>query len=115
MLDENRQGFRDRGDRRLVPVIIMGMGDDHRINVNNRFAEKGSSTSGLRSSLRAVPGNPGQAPCPPASGQSETFSRIFNNLGRITDMGDVHDVHSSRLSGEHRTSHQPGAIWAFGQ
>ncbi len=40
MLDEHRQGFRDRGDRRRVPVIVMGMGDDHRINVDNFIAGK---------------------------------------------------------------------------
>jgi hypothetical protein len=80
MLDKNRQRFRDRGDRRLVPMIIMRMGDDRRIDINNRFKEKGSPTSGLRSPRGRCPEIPARRRDPPASGQSGTFSCIFNNL-----------------------------------
>ena len=40
MLDINRQGFGDRGDRRLVPVILMSVSDDNGIHVNDRFDGK---------------------------------------------------------------------------
>jgi hypothetical protein len=78
MLDKNRQRFRDRGDRRLVPMIIMRMGDDRRIDINNRFKEKGSPTSGLRSPARAVPGNPGQAPRSASIGSIRNFFPAYS-------------------------------------
>ena len=40
MLHKNRQRFRDRGDRRLIPMIIMRMGDDRRIDINDSFQGK---------------------------------------------------------------------------
>lgn len=90
MLDENRQGFRDRRDRRLVPMIVMGMGDDNRIDVDNFSRENGNATSGLRSSLRAVLEIPASAFVRQHRVNQEFFTCVFNNLCSIADMGDVH-------------------------
>lgn len=61
MLDEHRQGFRDRGDRCRVPVIVMGVGDDHRINIDNFIAGKQQLNQRIAQFARGY-GKPGQAP-----------------------------------------------------
>ena len=91
MLDEHRQGFRDRGDRRRVPVIVMGMGDDHRINVDNFIAGKRQLNQRIaqlaaRSARKTWPG----ALVSQHRVDEKSFPGVVNPLGRITDVGDVH-------------------------
>ena len=91
VLDEHRQGFRDRGDRRLVPVIVMGMGDDHRVNVDDFIAGKRQrhqrvAQLAARGARKTRPG----ALVRQHRIDQKLFPGVFNNLGRVTDMGDVH-------------------------
>ena len=116
MLDEHRQGFRDRGDRRRVPVIVMGMGDDHRINVDNFIAGKRQLNQRIaqfaaRGARKTRPG----AFVRQHRIDEKSFPGVVNNLGRITDVGDVHVGVPLGSSDEHRTESPPGSTGAFGQ
>ena len=116
MLDEHRQGFRDRGDRRRVPVIVMGVGDDHRVNVDNFIAGKRQLNQRIaqfaaRGARKTRPG----AFVRQHRIDEKSFPGVVNNLGRITDVGDVHVGVPLGSSDEHRTESPPGSTVAFGQ
>jgi hypothetical protein len=78
MLDVNRQGFGDRGDRRLVPVIIMGVGDDNRIHVNDRFNGKRQFHQRVTQLAARGTGKARQAPLAESIGSIRNFLPAYS-------------------------------------
>ena len=64
MLYKERQMFGDQRSGSIIPVVRMIVGDNNSIPSTSSSIGSGSSTSGLRSWLLAVPSKPGKAPWP---------------------------------------------------